>query len=170
MKKKFLSLFFTVLVLISTLSALTYAHLEGEAIKTKSYRFEFTFINTPNIDSDNAIVVKIENSEGLPLSNKSVWMRISKNNNVLFSSNNFITDDSGSVIISYKFTDYGKYNIDASVVSNEVAHYDFEITQEKTTVLEYLLLALIFVLVFMITKSVMLKHLRKNSDNSKRKS
>ncbi len=163
MKKiDFFILSFVFILLISTLS---YAHLEGEAIKTKDYRFEFAFANAPNINSDNAIIIKIENSEGTALSNSSVWVRISKDDKLLFSSSNFLTDDSGAIIMAYKFSEYGNYDLDVSLnkdSNKETANYKFQIKQQETTIWEYFILAVIFVIVFVLMKNVMLKYLRKN--------
>lgn len=150
-----------VIILINSINS--YAHVESDAITTNKHRFEIGFVSPAKVDADNQILIRVEDLQGSPVVNKSAWIRISDNDKVLFSSNNFITDDTGAIILSYRFHDYGRYSIDISALSSkELAHYSFEIKKQETAFWEYLILALIFVIVFIITKNIMLKHLRKS--------
>lgn len=145
MKVKIFFLFFLVLLF----SFIVDAHLEGESVETKNYRYEIAFSEDPEINKNSFIAVYIENSKGERISGEKVWLRISKGDEVLFSSTEFTSDYSGAITLSYKFKEYGNHTIDVSV-NGEKASYEFLVENDitmKDVSSFFIIVLIIFVLI-----------------------
>lgn len=96
------------IILINLFSS--YAHVGGEEKIIDGYKIEFVQQPEQAVVGISKLVFLLENAtnnEGI--SNIEGWVRISKGDEILFSSSHFTSDEFGAISVSYNFLSPGDY-------------------------------------------------------------
>lgn len=113
---------FVLLLLASTMvfPNQVFAHAEGNAIEDGNYRVELSSFPEEDLQPFETIIfsVVLEDLEAEPIYETKAWVRISKNDQILFSSADLQTTD-GTVDFEYLFPDHGDYEMTVRLVNLE---------------------------------------------------
>ncbi len=111
----------TILISLSLcVPSLALAHIGGNAIEDGEYRIELGSFPEDGLNPNETIIFSavMEDLEANPVFNSKAWIRISQNDEILFSSSDFITED-GTVDFEYLFADHGMYDMTIRMINTK---------------------------------------------------
>ena len=95
----------------------TQAHLQGNALIDGNYRIELGSFPTDYLVEENiSYTIAMETIQGQRILNSSAWIRLAKEDTIIFSSSDFFTED-GLIDFSYEFADPGNYELTVRMVN-----------------------------------------------------
>jgi len=94
------------------------AHIDGNALEDGDYRVELGSFPEEDLQPGETILFStvMENLEAEPVYKTKAWVRISQNDQILFSSADFTTDD-GTIDFEYLFPRHGQYEMTIRMIN-----------------------------------------------------
>lgn len=109
-------------LLFLALPVFAHAHAEGEKIQLKDHYLEYAFIpEEAKLNVQQSVQITIEQSKTFePVVGMPLWIRLSSpSGKVLFTSNNFVTNNIGPVTASFLPTEAGEYTVDVKLLDTD---------------------------------------------------
>lgn len=127
MYKQAVRLFKLSLIVVAIAPLSVFAHLNSEALKDNGYQFEIGQFpaEQPLSGKSTFFAIRFELENGNAVNNGEAWIRISKGDEILFSSSDFVTDDA-TIDFEYMFPDQGEYELTIRFIDSK--------TKEEATI------------------------------------